>query len=52
MLREIIPNIDRLESAALNTIIEEGFDYPVKVTVVNEYFKTRRVYGEENDNER
>lgn len=38
---KIIPNIDRLESAALNTIIEEGFDYPVKVTVVNEYFKTR-----------
>ena len=38
---KIVPNIDRLESAALKTIIEEGFDYPVKVTVVNEYFKTR-----------
>ena len=38
---KIIPNIDRLESAALNIITEEGFDYPVKVIVVNEYFKTR-----------
>ncbi len=38
---KIIPNIERLEKTALKTIRDEGFDYDVKVFVVNEYFKTR-----------
>ncbi len=38
---KIIPNIKRLENAALKIIKDEGFDYPVKIFVVNEFFKTR-----------
>ncbi len=38
---KIIPNIERLEKTALKTIRDEGYDYDVKIYVVNEYFKTR-----------
>lgn len=38
---KIIPNIERLEKTALKAIRDEGFDYDVKICVVNEFFKTR-----------
>lgn len=38
---KINPHIDYLETVALETIKNEGFDYNVKITVENEYFKTR-----------
>ena len=38
---KIIPNIERLEKIALKTIKDEGYDYDVKIYVVNEFFKTR-----------
>lgn len=39
--KKITPYIDVLENTAKEVIIEEGFDYDVKITVQNEYFKTR-----------
>ena len=35
---KIIPNIERLEKIALKTIKDEGYDYDVKIYVVNEFF--------------
>lgn len=35
------PHIDYLESIALETVINEGYDYNVKITVGDEYFNTR-----------
>lgn len=37
----IIPQIDKLESAALDVIKSEGYFYDVKITVSDEYFPTR-----------
>ena len=37
----IIPQIDKLESAALDVIEIEGYSYDVKITVSDEYFPTR-----------
>lgn len=37
----LIPHIKELEQVALETIKNEGFDYKVKITVGEEYFKTR-----------
>ena len=37
----LVPHIDKLEKVALETIKKEGFDYDVKITVQEEYFKTR-----------
>ena len=37
----IIPQIDKLESAALDVIESEGYSYDVKITVSDEYFPTR-----------
>ncbi len=37
----IEPHIEYLESVALETIQNEGFDYGVNITIDNEYFKTR-----------
>lgn len=37
----IIPQIDKLESAALDVIESEGCSYDVKITVSDEYFSTR-----------
>lgn len=38
---KIIPHISYLEQVAKNVIIENGFDYNVKITVQKEYFDTR-----------
>lgn len=38
---KITPHIDYLESVALKTIKNEGYKYSVKITVEEEYFKTR-----------
>ncbi len=38
---KISPQIEKLEQTALSVIQKEGFDYSVKVTVADEYFKTR-----------
>ncbi len=38
---KISPHIDELEKAALSVIKNEGFDYDVKITVQEDYFKTR-----------
>lgn len=38
---KIIPFIPELENEALSVIKNEGFDYPVKITVEKEYFATR-----------
>ncbi len=37
----LVPHIKELEDVALETIKKEGFDYQVKITVGEEYFKTR-----------
>lgn len=37
----LTPHIKELEEVALETIKKEGFDYKVKITVGEEYFKTR-----------
>ena len=37
----LVPHIKELEQVALETIKNEGFDYKVKITVGEEYFKTR-----------
>ena len=37
----LVPHIKELEKVALETIKNEGFDYKVKITVGEEYFKTR-----------
>ncbi len=37
----LVPHIKELEDVALETIKKEGFDYKVKITVGEEYFKTR-----------
>ena len=37
----LVPHIEELEKVALETIKKEGFDYKVKITVEEEYFKTR-----------
>ena len=37
----LTPHIKELEEVALETIKNEGFDYKVKITVGEEYFKTR-----------
>lgn len=37
----LVPHIKELEEVALETIKNEGFDYKVKITVGEEYFKTR-----------
>ena len=37
----IIPQRDKLESAALDVIESEGYSYDVKITVSDEYFPTR-----------
>ena len=37
----LVPHIEELEKVALETIKSEGFDYKVKITVGEEYFKTR-----------
>lgn len=39
--KKILPEIDRLRRAALETVKSEGFDYDVRVTVAREYFNTR-----------
>lgn len=39
--RILVPHIKELEDVALETIKKEGFDYKVKITVGEEYFKTR-----------
>lgn len=38
---KIEPNIDKLEEAARKVITENGYDYPVEITVSEEYFSTR-----------
>ncbi len=38
---KIKPYIDELEKTALSIIKNEGYNYDVKITVQNEYFKTR-----------
>lgn len=38
---KIMPNINKLEKAALKTIRENGFDYNVNIYVAKEFFKTR-----------
>lgn len=38
---KITPHIEKLEQTALSVIQSEGFDYSVKVTVADEYFRTR-----------
>lgn len=38
---KIIPHISYLEQVAKNVIIENGFDYNVKITIQKEYFDTR-----------
>ncbi len=37
----LVPHLKDLEQVALETIKNEGFDYSVKITVGEEYFKTR-----------
>ena len=37
----LVPHIEELEKVALETIKNEGFDYKVRITVGEEYFKTR-----------
>ena len=37
----LVPHINKLEQVALETIKKEGFDYKVRITVGEEYFKTR-----------
>jgi stage II sporulation protein R len=37
----LVPHINELEQVALETIKNEGFDYKVRITVGEEYFKTR-----------
>lgn len=37
----LVPHIKELEQVAIETIQEEGFDYKVKITVKEEFFKTR-----------
>lgn len=37
----LVPHIEELEHVALETIKREGFDYKVKITVQEEFFKTR-----------
>ena len=39
--QRIVPYIDLIEKTAKETIADEGFDYDVRVTVQEEYFKTR-----------
>lgn len=38
---KIFPYIDELEKSALSVVKSEGFDYDVKISVENDYFKTR-----------
>ena len=38
---KIVPNISRLETVALETLRNEGFNYDVQIYVTNEFFKTR-----------
>lgn len=38
---KIEPNIEKLKAAAKKVIEENGFDYPVEITVSEEYFPTR-----------
>lgn len=40
-VERITPHIDLLEKTAKETILNEGFEYDVNVTVQKEYFKTR-----------
>ncbi len=40
-IEKISPHIDMLEQTALKVIKDNGFDYSVKITVAEEYFKTR-----------
>lgn len=40
-IEKISPHIDMLEQTALKVIKDNGFDYNVKITVAEEYFKTR-----------
>ena len=40
-VEKISPHIDMLEQTALKVIKDNGFDYNVKITVAEEYFKTR-----------
>jgi stage II sporulation protein R len=40
-IEKISPHIDTLEKTALKVIKDNGFDYNVKITVAEEYFKTR-----------
>lgn len=38
---KILPHLDRLKTSAKKVIMENGYDYDVKITVQKEYFKTR-----------
>lgn len=38
---KITPEIEKLTEIAQNTVYENGYDYPVKVTLETEYFETR-----------
>ncbi|MBR5246390.1 MAG: stage II sporulation protein R [Clostridia bacterium] len=38
---KIKPNIKRLEDVAIDTVRREGYDYDVRIYVVDEFFKTR-----------
>ncbi|MBQ8765776.1 MAG: stage II sporulation protein R [Clostridia bacterium] len=38
---KITPYISRLEQTAKDVILSQGYDYDVRITVQNEYFKTR-----------
>lgn len=40
-IEKLTPHIDMLEETALQVIKDKGFDYNVKITVAEEYFKTR-----------
>ena len=40
-IEKLSPHIDMLEQTALKVIKDNGFDYNVKITVAEEYFKTR-----------
>lgn len=40
-ITKITPYIDKLETVALEVIKNNGFNYDVKITVAEEYFKTR-----------
>lgn len=42
---KILPETERLRSAALKVIENEGFEYDVKITVDNEFFNTRTYDG-------